>query len=222
MGHIFISYSTKDVEYAEQLVNALLREGFNPWVDKKGLVAGTRWQSRLQKQIKGCNAYILILSQNSRSSVWVEDELITAKNWNKPIFPLLLEDTELFLGIQTVQYEDVRGGKLPSEVFYQRLAKVARRKKPGRRLAWIRLIDAARRKKAEHTAEKFSYYFSKFTSGVKDAVAVTAKVSSNTLKSVANSKALKKVSASLKRKPKKTRSAKTPPLKGKAKTAKKK
>lgn len=42
MGHIFISYSKKDIVYAEKLVNALRREGFNPWVDIENLGAGTQ------------------------------------------------------------------------------------------------------------------------------------------------------------------------------------
>jgi len=43
MGHIFISYSKKDIVYAEKLINALRREGFNPWVDMENLGAGTQW-----------------------------------------------------------------------------------------------------------------------------------------------------------------------------------
>src|SRR5512145_839357 len=103
MGHIFISYSKKDVGYAEKLINALRHEGFNPWFDIEGLEAGTHWQNRLQKQIFTCDAYILLMSRNAFNSKWVPDELVTAKTKNKPIFPILLDDTELFLGIQTVQ-----------------------------------------------------------------------------------------------------------------------
>jgi hypothetical protein len=43
MGHIFISYSEKNIVYAEKLINALRREGFNPWVDMENLGAGTQW-----------------------------------------------------------------------------------------------------------------------------------------------------------------------------------
>jgi hypothetical protein len=99
---------------AERLINALRREGFNPWVDMEGLGAGTQWLRRLQKQIVTCDAYILVMSRNAYNSKWVPDELVTAKSKGKPIFPLLLGDTELFLALQTIQYEDVRGGKLPT------------------------------------------------------------------------------------------------------------
>ena len=76
MGHIFISYSKKDIVYAEKLMNRLRREGFNPWVDMDGLGAGTYWQDRLQKQIQTCDAYILVMSHNARHSKWVPDELV--------------------------------------------------------------------------------------------------------------------------------------------------
>lgn len=201
MPHIFVSYSRKDVVYVEKLVNALRHEGFNPWIDVDELRAGTRWQERLHKQIKTCDAYVLILSRNSRVSRWVEDELTLAKNLNKPIFPLLLQDTELYLGIQTVQYEDVRGGTLPSEVFYERLATVSPRRRTARRKSSaIRLMDLSRQQKVNQAAEKASYLLSKFTSGVKDVIAVAAKVSSDTYKSLANSTAVKKASSGVKRK----------------------
>jgi len=199
MGHIFISYSRRDIVYAEKLINALRREGFNPWVDLEGLGAGTQWLRRLQKQIVSCDAYILVMSRNSFNSTWVPDELVVAKTKGKPIFPLLLDDTEIFLAIQTIQLEDVRGGKLPSEAFYRRLATATpRRKKASQKVDSIRLVDQARQKKVDDAAEKASYYLSKFSSNVKDVIAVASKVSSDTYKAVANSDMVKKISSSVK------------------------
>ena len=200
MGHIFISYSKNDIVYAHKLIKALRREGFNPWVDME-LGAGTLWQNRLQKQIRTCDAFILIMSRNAFNSEWVPEELVTARRKHKQIFPLRLDDTELFLGIQTIQYEDVRGGKMPSEEFYRRLAQYSpRRKSAGQKIDSVHLIERAREKKAEEAAEKVSYYVSKFTSGVKDGIAVASKVSAKTYKSVADSEVVKKISAKVKRK----------------------
>jgi hypothetical protein len=209
MGHIFISYSKKDVVYAEKLINALRREGFDPWFDIEGLGAGTHWQNRLQKQIFTCDAYILIMSRNAFNSKWVPDELVTAKTRNKPIFPLLLDDTELFLAIQTIQVEDVRGGKLPSETFYRQLAMVTpRQKKAAQKINSVRLTEKLRKQKADETAEKASHYLSVLTSNVKDAIAVTSKISSNAYKSVAKSKLVKNISSRVKRKIKSSRKKK--------------
>lgn len=209
MGHIFISYSKKDIVYAEKLINALRREGFSPWVDTEGLAASTHWQHRLQKQIMSCDAYLLIMSRNAYNSRWVPDELVTAKGKGKPIFPLLLDDTELFLAIQAIQYEDVRGGKLPSESFYRRLATVTtRRKKASQKVDSIRLVDQARQQKVEAAAEKASFYLSKISNNVKDALAVASRVSSDTYKSVANSAVVKKLAAQVKPKTKPARKKK--------------
>ena len=202
MGHIFISYSKKDIVYAEKLINALRREGFNPWVDVENLGAGTQWLRRLQKQIVTCDAYILIMSRNAYNSKWVPDELVTAKSKGKPIFPLLLDDTELFLALQTIQFEDVRGGKLPTETFYRRLATVtSRRKKASAKVDSIRLVKQARQKKVDEASERASYYLAKISSNVKDAFAVASKVSSETYKAVANSDMVKKITSSVKQAP---------------------
>ena len=199
MGHIFISYSRRDIVYAEKLINALRREGFNPWVDMEGLEAGTQWLRRLQKQIVTCDAYILVMSRNSYKSTWVPDELVVAKTKGKPIFPLLLDDTEIFLAVQTVQMEDVRGGKLPSEEFYRRLATAtSRRKKASVKVNSVRLTEQARQKKVDDAAEKASYYLSKISSNVKDVIAVASRVSAETYKSAANSDMVKKISKNVK------------------------
>ncbi len=198
MGHIFISYSRKDIAYAEKLVNALRREGFNPWVDVDELGAGTLWLTRLDKQILTCDAYILIMSRNAKASKWVPDELVAAKSKGKKIFPLLLDDTELFLAIQAIQCEDVRGGKLPSERFYENLAKVTtRQKKAGQKVDSIRLVDSARKKKVNSSAENITNLITKAGSDLVDSLTVFSKVTGNLANATAKSKFVKKIGSKL-------------------------
>lgn len=205
MGHIFISYSKKDVIYAEKLVNALRREGFNPWVDMEELSAGTHWQNRLHKQINSCDAYLLIMSRNAKASQWVPDELVAAKTKGKPIFPLLLDDTELFLAIQTIHYEDVRGGKLPSEKFYEKLSKVTtRRKKSGRKMENIRLADSARRNQISSGAGKIVQSLSKAGSDLADFISVSSKATSKLATAITKNEIVKKVNTRVKKRIKRT------------------
>jgi len=200
MGHIFISYSKKDVLYAEKLVNALRREGFNPWVDMEELNAGTHWQVRLQRQIVDCDAYILIMSRNAQKSRWVPDELVTAKSKGKPIFPLLLDDTELFLAIQTIQCEDVRGGKLPSEKFYQQLAKVTKRqKKAGQKVDSIRLVDRTRQKNVDERVEKIMFSLNKGYQAGAENLAVLKKVAGSVAKAIGDSRLVKDARSTVKK-----------------------
>ena len=164
------------------------------------LGAGTHWQTRLYKQILGCDAYILIVSRNAHKSKWVPDELVTAKANDKPIFPLLLEDTELFLGIQTIQYEDVRGGKLPSEDFYQKLAKVAKRqKKASQKVNSIRLVDPTRKKNVDDRVEKIMYSLNKGYQTGAENLAVLKKVAGNVAKSIGGSKLVKDATSTVKK-----------------------
>lgn len=123
MGHIFISYSHKDTEYAHALAGDLQAHGLNVWIDER-LDYGSQWPQEIQKQLDGCEAFILVMSSNSFASDWVQSELQRAKRKLKPIFPLLLEGNEPWLSVESTQYFDVRGGRLPDARFYSALKRV--------------------------------------------------------------------------------------------------
>jgi formylglycine-generating enzyme required for sulfatase activity len=127
MGHIFISYSHKDIGYAQKLVKALDQAGFSPWVDER-LDYGSQWPLELQEHLDTCEAFIVLMTPSSLVSEWVQSELSRAKRKNKPIFPLLLDGDETWLSVESTQYLDVRGGILPSEKFYQELAGITPRR----------------------------------------------------------------------------------------------
>ena len=170
---IFISYSSKDLVRVDKLIDALKREGFNPWVDREGLQAGTTWRGRLHTQVESCDAYLVIISRNSKKSKWVQEELDVAQSLNKPIFPLRLDDSEPFFGTRTIQYEDIRRGKLPSEAFYERLAEVTPRKK--RRRGKADRTNHAKKQVMEGAAELLSYYGEELSIKGKDFIAMAGK-----------------------------------------------
>ncbi len=120
MGHIFISYSHKDTEYAHQLGEALKRGGFDTWIDAR-LDYGSQWPQEIQKQLDSCAAFIIIMTPSAFDSEWVQSELNRAKRKGKPIFPLLLEGDEPWLSVESTQFFDVRGGVLPDDKFYRTL-----------------------------------------------------------------------------------------------------
>lgn len=120
MGHIFISYSHKDSEYAHKLAETLQDWGFEVWVDVR-LDYGSQWPQEIQKQLDDCSAFILIMSPRAFSSEWVQSELNRAKRKGKPVFPLLLDGDEPWLSVESTQFIDVRGGKLPNDEFYRDL-----------------------------------------------------------------------------------------------------
>jgi hypothetical protein len=139
MGHTFISYSHRDADYANQLTENLRASGFNVWIDTR-LNYGSQWPRELQTQLDTCDVFILIMSAHSFESDWVQNELIRAKRKSKLIFPLLLEGDEPWLSVETIQFYDVRGGKLPDNRFFSSLKDAVRTGQKDRTLRPIKRV----------------------------------------------------------------------------------
>ncbi len=127
MGHIFISYSHKDQHFVEKLEKKLIDEGFDVWTDHR-IDYGTQWPKEIEKALDACDAFIVIVSENSYESEWVQAEVARARRKRKSIFPLLLQG-EIWLGLEALNYVDVKDGFLPPEKFYNRLDVVVPHKK---------------------------------------------------------------------------------------------
>jgi Tol biopolymer transport system component len=127
MGHIFISYSHKDKGYAHKLRETLLQEGFEVWIDDR-IEYGEEWPLVIQEHLDTCDAFILVATENSFRSRWVQKEVTRAERIGKRIFPLLLSG-QTWLSIESTQYVDVSDGSLPTERFYKRLESAASRNK---------------------------------------------------------------------------------------------
>ncbi|MGA7192350.1 MAG: SUMF1/EgtB/PvdO family nonheme iron enzyme [Anaerolineales bacterium] len=125
MGYIFISYSHKDRDYVHKLQDALQTEGFEVWIDDR-IDYGDEWLMVIQDQLDACDAFVVVASENSYKSKWVQKEVTRAQRINKPFFPLLLSGNP-WLSIESTQYVDVKDKSLPPERFYKRLAKVTYR-----------------------------------------------------------------------------------------------
>lgn len=123
MSHIFISYSHKDTDYAYKLADALQAKGFDVWIDAR-LDYGSQWPLEIQKQLDACGAFILVMSPRAFASEWVQSELQRAKRKLRPIFPMLLEGDEPWLSVESTQFYDVRGEKLPDAKFYSTLKRI--------------------------------------------------------------------------------------------------
>jgi hypothetical protein len=122
MGYIFISYSHKDMVYVHHLEEALKDRGFNVWIDDR-IDYGTRWPKVIQEQLDACDAFIVVVSENSYESEWVQSEVARAKRKGKPFFPLLLSG-DPWITVEVTQYVDVKDQGLPPEKFYQRLTQI--------------------------------------------------------------------------------------------------
>jgi hypothetical protein len=127
MGYIFISYGHKDKDYVHRLQEALQNEGFDVWIDDR-IDYGDEWPIVIQEKLDACDAFILVATENSFKSKWVQKEVTRAQRINKPFFPLLLSG-ETWLSIESTQHVDVKDQELPPTKFFEGLAHVTPRRK---------------------------------------------------------------------------------------------
>ena len=92
---IFISYSSKDKEKADQLSELLASAGLSVWIDQSALDVATSWSSEIVEAINNCKAFIVLLSPSSLESHNVMKEVSLASEKRKKILPLDLEPVQL-------------------------------------------------------------------------------------------------------------------------------
>jgi hypothetical protein len=119
MAYVFLSYARADLDYVKRLERFLEDEGIETWFDQE-IARGDHWERRLEEKINGCSAFLVVMTPASREARWVSREINQAEVTNHPIFPLLL-DGHPFMKLNELQYEDVRGGRMPSREFVEEL-----------------------------------------------------------------------------------------------------
>ena len=94
----FISYSAKDQDVAERLHADLQNKGVRCWFAPHDLPIGAKILDGIDEAIRLRDKVLLILSEHSIKSDWVEDEVTTAfeeerKRGQLVLFPIRLDDT---------------------------------------------------------------------------------------------------------------------------------
>lgn len=74
----FISYSTKDEEFVEKLYADLKHNGVRCWYAPEDMVIGNKIRQAIDDAIHGHEKLLVVLSDNSVKSDWVEKEVETA------------------------------------------------------------------------------------------------------------------------------------------------
>ena len=62
---VFISYSRKDIDFADQLEEALQTCGFDTIMDRQDITGGEDWKARLGELIRGTDTVVFVLSPDS-------------------------------------------------------------------------------------------------------------------------------------------------------------
>jgi uncharacterized protein YjbI with pentapeptide repeats len=94
----FISYSSKDQEFAERLHADLQSKGVRCWFAPEDLKIGDRFQERIEESIRLFDKVMIVLSEASVQSRWVEREVNAARERedreNRTVlFPIRIDDT---------------------------------------------------------------------------------------------------------------------------------
>ena len=93
----FISYSSKDDAFANRLYADLQNKGVRCWFAPEDMKIGDKFRRRIDEAIHVHERLLLILSENSVSSEWVEKEVETAfekeqRQKRTVLFPARLDD----------------------------------------------------------------------------------------------------------------------------------
>jgi uncharacterized protein YjbI with pentapeptide repeats len=93
----FISYSTKDERLAKRLYTDLQSRGVRCWFAPEDLKIGDRFRHRIDEAIRVHDKLLLLLSESSIASTWVESEVEAAfekeqKSGKLVLFPVRLDD----------------------------------------------------------------------------------------------------------------------------------
>ena len=92
MAKIFISYSRRDMDEVDSLIEVLESAKHDVWVDRQDIRAGAQWQTSIVQAIIEADYFILALSPNSIKSDNVRRELVIAANNQKQIIPICIEE----------------------------------------------------------------------------------------------------------------------------------
>jgi len=108
MGYIFVSYSRKQLYFAESVVLNLERAGFDVWFDLQKLNPGSDWSSTLADGYSNCNKMVLIASKAAIQSPYVQVEWETALQNGREVIIVVTETLELPVPLQGCAVYDAR------------------------------------------------------------------------------------------------------------------
>jgi pSer/pThr/pTyr-binding forkhead associated (FHA) protein len=103
MVQIFLSYAREDEKQVKKLYQRLFDAGFKPWMDKKDLLPGERWKSRIPRAIRQSDFFLACLSTCSVTKRgFLQKEINDALDiWQEKLdsdiylIPVRLEDCEV-------------------------------------------------------------------------------------------------------------------------------
>jgi len=129
-SQIFISYSSKDYQYACKLYDDLLSARYWVWIDKKNLEPAKEWEPQIDENLKKSKILVALISSKSVVSDWVKHEGSIAFALNQVIIPVKIEPfgiysaSDLPIWAAKIQLLDLIDGSPEYDDQFQRLKQV--------------------------------------------------------------------------------------------------
>src|SRR6266403_1012377 len=91
---VFISYSRKDMAFADQLEAALRARGIEPLIDRSEIYAFEEWWKRIEALIARADTVVFVLSPDAVASEVALKEISFAASLNKRFAPIVCRRVE--------------------------------------------------------------------------------------------------------------------------------
>lgn len=122
---IFISYSRRDTDYAQQIDEYFQGTGHNIFTDVKDIPMGVVWTSAIKNNISNCDVFVVIITDAALRSSEVEKEVLQAQRENKKIIPCIHRDLnydEIKWNLKSIQGVEFQDKYDLSRVLYSKIA----------------------------------------------------------------------------------------------------
>jgi WD40 repeat protein len=94
MSHIFVSYSRKDIEFAQRIVDSLAAQELDTWIDWKSIPKTVDWEQEIYRGIEEADAFLFMVSPDSVQSEMCNKEIAHAVKNEKRIIPIVIRDAD--------------------------------------------------------------------------------------------------------------------------------
>ncbi len=116
MNRVFVSYSRRNKVFAERIARDLGDAGMEVWIDFRQIHGGEQWQDEIFRGIERSQIVVVCLSPDAVKSEWVQREVLTARQQEKFIIPVMavnaqreLETIESLNWLQNLHFINFEG-----------------------------------------------------------------------------------------------------------------
>ena len=108
MARVFLSYARENAGEAQALAEAIGAAGHQVWWDRH-VHGGLRFADEIDRELKECEVVVVLWSQESIGSAWVQDEAVEGRDSGR-LVPVTLDACKPPLGFRQYQTLDLSGG----------------------------------------------------------------------------------------------------------------